>query len=257
MLWLLNVVWIYLWFNGNGVRAQDQCPYLGTAADMQDGTNNFVVDWFTGQLLFTYAMDQCTSLSLLPTGKAYKYMCDRNGTDKWMVTKTEYSETDCTGTATVKDIFFEGETMEGYPGYFMCDGTNSYVKVEVSFSPTCSSSQVVFGGLSGCSMNRPLLTRFYCDPEKAYVQLFLNSSYLPNDTTPAYEHCDSRLFCNRWKFNATCGLVSNILGNNVYGKLDDCMTGTTTSTTVMNSASVHFVGLSMIVALVVSLFWNY
>jgi hypothetical protein len=228
------------------VRSSTDCPDAGKVmAKANSGTNNYVVDLFTGELYFAYAIDQCTSISLLG-GKSFKYQCVQGTNNSWTVTKTAYSSSSCSGTGTVEQTFSAGND-QGAIGYFVCDGDNTYAKVELSTASDCSFSQIVYAGLGSCTLNKPLLSEFYCESTYGLVQFFLNSTFYELEeleaapsTLPAYEICDSALLCSHWYLSTSCGLIAQNVppsGITIYGQLDSCMASTSTATTSTTSTS--------------------
>ncbi|ETO35238.1 hypothetical protein RFI_01825 [Reticulomyxa filosa] len=153
----------------------------------------------------------------------------------------------CSSSATDVAVWNTGDSAEGYQGYFVCSGQNTYTKVEFSVSPTCSYMQTVYAGLGGCALNS-FGTRFYCDSEKALVELFLtnyptrrmlatttdvesSSSYLELSTEIEYSTslattglpttslattnapllCAGNLYCNAWVFSSTCKYIFTLI----------------------------------------------
>jgi len=99
MLWTLLASALLL----AGVSAQ--CSGTGKT---QSG-NNYVVDYFTGTLLFSYAINRCTGVDLLDATTWYKYTCEQDTDDMWWVTKTSYTSATCTGTGTEVDTWSEAD----------------------------------------------------------------------------------------------------------------------------------------------------
>jgi hypothetical protein len=232
--------------------------------------NNYVIDYFTGTLLFSYAIDQCTSVNLFNEGTWYKYTCSQDGDGMWWATKTEYTSSTCSGSGTEISTWSEADA--GQPGslyYFKCDGANNYAGLDISIDSECAVTETIYGGLGGCAQNPAAFdTKFYCDSSSALVQLYLNPTTY-NISAPICD--DTVLYCTKWTFGSTCLPSASLSGTTVYGKMTTCQTSlgattttggaTTTSgatTTMMtestSSASSQFTVLSVIVALVAN-FW--
>ncbi|ETO15744.1 Lysostaphin precursor, partial [Reticulomyxa filosa] len=194
---LLSAVSLALVLAAQIAKGQSQCPYFGTTPLSVDGTNNYVIDWFNDKLLFTYAINQCTATTLVSTLSWYKYSCSKNG-DAWKVTKTQYSDPACSNTGVEEASWSTGESAQGERGYFVCEGEDNYVKVEVSPDSSCADPQTVYAGLGGCIFNAAPTkevergvtkkvvvflkkNRFYCDNEQALVQLYARN--YPTTTT--------------------------------------------------------------------------
>jgi len=241
-------------------RVSAQCA---TGTGMTQSGNNYVVDLFTGTLYFSYAINQCTAVSLLDGTTWYKYTCSKDGDDMWWVTKTSYTSKTCTGTGTEVDMWSEADVGEpGTMGYFKCDGVDNYAQVEISIDSACGAAETVYGGLGGCAQNPASFdTKFYCDSTSALVQLYLNPTTF-NISAPICD--DNLLYCNKWTFGTTCALSASLGSTPVYGKMITCQTSTATTTTSgatttdstesTSSASSQFTVLSVIVALVAN-FW--
>jgi len=232
---LLSAISLSCLLIGQVAKAQTMtCPLLGSEPLEQMNKSNYVIDLFSNLMSFTYAIDQCTATSLVSTGFWYKYTCGKsNGV--WSVTKTEYSDNNCTKSKKTIDDWTEGEIMEGNVGYFECTGENNYAKVNLSSNSTCTNSQVVYAGLGGCTSNGAMLTQFYCDQNQALIQLYLDLVSVNNATMsmsssmspePLNVTCNPDLYCNKWTIApGSCNLVANYLGQNIYGKMDSCVTG--------------------------------
>jgi len=255
MLWVV-VSSLCLWLAGVANGQKSSCPLLHTAAPVQSGTNNYVIDLFFG-LSFPFAINQCTSVSFI-SENLVMYSCSYSN-NTWWVTKTSYSTSSCSGSGKVESIWKEGEYSFGEPGHFVCDGSDSYVEVKIALDTCGSGLQTVFGGLSGCAMNSPRNIQFYCDSSNAYVQLFENTTYLNTSATQTpYGYCDPSLYCDKWTFSSSCGLVANVLGNPLYGSVVTCGVSATTTTqsTTKKSAHVQFAPFfSVILVLIVSTVW--
>jgi hypothetical protein len=231
------------------------CPLYGNAAEVNEGMNNYVVDFFANALLFAYAIDQCTATDFVP-GVAYKYECNYNDS-MWSVIKRSYSNNKCTGSPSSVDIIPEDSSSAGLPGYFECGGENTYAKLKLSLSNDCSGAQIVYSGLNGCLLNQPLFNQLYCNSENALVQFYLNTTYLsPEMTTDTpYGYCDSALYCARWTFSKTCSAITNKLGPVVYGLMDEC--GATVSTSPSTTKGSTMISFSLLNILAVLLFFSH
>jgi hypothetical protein len=255
MLWTILTC---LWWVSSVVKAQcDATP----PANVQPGTNNHVVDYFApAGVLFAYGINQCTETSLIPTGKYYKYVCSEEG-GEWMVTKSEYTEEDCSGSATEVETWGEGDSSLGLQGYFVCDGEDTYAKVLISAFEDCGITATVYGGIGACLLNDPLYTNFYCDDEGATIQFFLNSSFAEDMTTSSPNaYCEPNLFCTTWDFSTEgCAEIGTVNGDTpIYGSMAECKqatAGSSSSTSTPSSAYVSFSIVNIIFALVLSLFW--
>jgi hypothetical protein len=245
-----------------GQAAAQSCP--GGMGKTQSGDNNYVVDTFTGSLLFSYAINTCTGGSLIDSTVSYMYTCSKDNDDVWWVTKSSYASADCSGSATVVDTWDDSETMEGGLGYFKCDGKNNYAKITIGLDPTCTVTTSIAGGLGGCAANPsfdpPLDNKFYCDSSSAIVFLYVNPSAVPNAT---YEMCDDAHLCNQWVFGSSCALSAQFLGNDVYGKMESCTMVTDGGDSSDggdgdgdedSSASSQFTLMGIAIALIASLF---
>jgi len=232
-------------------RVTAQCV---TGTGMTQSGNNYVVDYFTGTLLFSYATNKCTGVNLLDSATSYMYTCSKDTDDMWWVTKTAYTSSSCTGTGTEEDKWSEADVGEpGTANYFKCDGLDSFAGLQISTDTSCAAPVTVYGGLGGCAQNPAAFdTKFYCDQTSALVQLYTNPS---NTNTTASICDDDELYCNTWTFGSTCALSAQLGSNLVYGKMISCSveTATTTGMTTTSSASSHFTVLGLIVALVASM----
>lgn len=230
-------------------RATAQCA--AGPGKTQSG-NNYVVDYFTGTLLFSYAINQCTGVDLLDATTWYKYTCEQDTDDMWWVTKKSYTSATCSGDGTEVDSWSEADVgAAGTEGYFVCDGVDNYAAVDISIDTSCAAAVTVYGGLGGCAQNPSTYdTKFYCDETAALVQLYLN----PVTANISASICDDELlYCNEWTFGTTCALSASLGTTPVYGKMVSCSAVEEETTTTTSSASSHFTVLSVIVALVASL----
>jgi len=246
MMWTLFASALLL---AGRVAAQTACVE-GETGKTQSG-NNYVVDYFTGTLLFSYAINKCTGVSLTDATTWYKYTCEQDDDEMWWVKKSAYTSAACTGTASSEETWSEADLGDaGTEGYFVCDGEDNFAGVEISIDTSCAAAVTVYGGLGGCAQN-PMSydTKFYCSSTSALVQLYLNPTTW-NSTAPICD--DTELFCNKWTFGSTCALSASLGTTPVYGKMTSCSIMDATTTTE-SSASSHFTVLSVIIALVASL----
>jgi len=251
MLWTV-ISCVFLWWTSVG-KSSTACPLFGTTPTVSSGTNNYAVDWFQDELLFAFAIDQCTATSFVPS-KWYKYQCVQqagNTSYPWKVTKTGYSSSSCSGTGSVDKTYNNWD--------LQCTGDNTYGKVELSTSSTCAGAQVVYAALSGCLPNLGHYTKFYCDNTNGYVHIYLNQNFVSNVTTDMpYENCDPQLYCTRWFFTSTCTMVGAANGVPFYGKIDSCLnsisTTSTTGSASKKSAYLPFCALLNIIFAFVTLF---
>jgi len=255
MLWVI-VGSLYLWFLGVANGQKSSCPLLGTTPATQSGTNNYVIDYFFGVLVYPYAMGQCTSTSFV-SGSYSMYTCHQNGT-KWYVMREDYTTSSCTASkGKLGAVWHQGESTFGNIGYFECGGVDSYAEIKVALS-ACSGLETTFGGLGGCALNSPKLIQYFCNDTTGYVQLYENITYLnPSAATQTPKgYCESSLYCDRWSISkSSCGYIATALDNKLYGQLITCNLGTATTSTTKKSAKVQFVPLfSVIFVLVVSFF---
>jgi len=224
------------------------CPELGKTPNMQTGMHNYVVDYFSDAIPFPFAINRCTSNSLL-SSKFYKYTCDKNNDMKWAVTKLEYTESDCTGTPNSLGDWVEGDAEAGDIGDFSCDGDNTYVKVDIDIQADCPGAKTVFAGLGACVNYGTRQIRTYCNDTLAEMQFYGNINMT----------CPSATYCAKWSFSSTCAAVGQtILGGSVYtvyGKIDECLGVVPTTTGQSSSAPAKFAVLNLIFALIVSLVW--
>jgi hypothetical protein len=249
MLWAILYSACLWWTMTKGDAISDMCPLFGHTAEMNSGTNNYVVDFFANALLFAYAIDQCTATDFVP-GIAYKYECNYNDS-MWSVIKRSYANTKCTGSPASVDIIPDGGSA-GLPGYFECSGDNTYAKLKLALTSDCSGAQVVYSGLGGCLLNQPLYNQLYCDDTNALVQFYLNTTFLgqaPTTDTP-YGYCDSALYCAKWTFSKSCSAITNKLGPVVYGLMDECGSKLATSpSTTKGSKMISFSLLNILAVL--------
>lgn len=225
--------------------AAAQCSGTGKT---QSG-NNYVIDSFTtSNLLFTYAINQCTAVSLLDSSVFYKYTCMQDTNDVWWVTKSAYTSSDCSGTASASLTWNDSVATAGNAGYFKCDGKDSYAAIQISIDEQCAGAITIAGGLGGCASNPAVYdTKFYCDATSAAVQLYVN----PSTINSTYAMCDdSHLYCTSWSFTSSCSYVTTLFGQSVYGTFSKCEVMTDSE----SSASSQFTLLGLVVALVVGLF---
>lgn len=234
--------------------------FAGAAAQCTTGTgktltgNNYVVDTFTtSTLLFTYAINQCTAVSIADSSVFYKYTCKQDDNDMWWVTKSAYSTSDCSGTAAASVSWNETAAAAGEMGYFKCDGKNNYAAIQISIDTQCGGAITVAGGLGGCASNPTVYdTKFYCDSSMALVQLYYN----PEAVNSTYTMCDDdHLYCNKWTFTSTCNPAASLFGQVVYGTFSKCaLTEAGNTDDSDSSASSQFTLLGLVVALIASLF---
>jgi hypothetical protein len=233
----------------------------------QSGNNNYVVDYFNDALLFTYAVNQCTVISLLDASTYVKYTCVQNGND-WTVNKATYGDKTCTGTPDASEDWTTVGTI-GEQGYYKCDGDNNFARIQITTDTECLGALDLYGGLGGCALNSMAYdTKFFCNSTNALVQL-----YTPTDDDSIGMCNDDLSFCTKWNFRSSgCALSAIFSGTAVYGKMITCTTnsgttttasagtttaaGTTTSTEAMTTSSAKsFSVLSASVALVIGLFY--
>lgn len=181
--------------------------------------------------------------------------------------KKMYSDNFCTqdGVELMKWDQYEYEM--GEPYYFECDGDNTYVKISlVLLNDECSNAEIIYAGLGGCAISYPLYNNFYCEATMAKANL-----YFSNNGT-GLEMCSSPLYCTSWNFMEECSQITTLEGQKIYGKMEQCNTGATStssvddsstdsensSTDMEDSAHSHFVVRNAVVALgtlAVILFW--
>jgi len=238
-------------------RVAAQCV-TGEEGQTQSG-NNYVVDSFSGTLLFSYATNKCTGIDLLDAATTYMYTCSQDSDDVWSVTKTAYTSTDCSGTGEVVEEWSETDMADaGTAGYFKCDGEDNFAGLEISTDVACTAPVTIYGGLGGCAQNPAVFdTKFYCDATNALVQLYVNPAAV-NSSAPICD--DTELYCNKWTFGSTCAMSAQLGDIIVYGKMLSCSITDGTATTddastteSTSSASSQFTVLSLIVALVASM----
>lgn len=232
-------------------RVAAQC---GTSGGMtQSGSNNYVVDTFTNTLLFSYAINQCTGISLADSSVFYKYTCKKDGDDMWWVTRSSYATADCSDSVIDADTWGESDAVAGEAGYFKCDGNNNYAAIQIGLDNLCGGTTTIVGGLGGCASNPSVYdTKFYCDDAAASVQLYEN----PTTGNSTYSMCDdSHLYCAKWTFPTTCTLGAQFLGQNVYGLMTKCaLTEAGNEDDSDSSASSQFTLVGIVVALIAGLF---
>jgi len=239
-----------------GASAQATC-LTGATGMTQSGDNNYVIDAFTtSTLLFTYAINQCTAVSISDSSTYYMYTCSKDDNDMWWVTKSSYTTPDCSGTAEDSTSWDETTATEGQTGYFKCDGKNNYASIKISIDSQCAGAITVAGGLGACASNPSAYdTKFYCDSSSALVELYLNPAYLNN----TYSMCDDdHLYCNKWTFGSTCKPAASLFGTTVYGTFSDCAVSESGNddddSGSDSSASSQFTLLGLVVALIVNFF---
>jgi len=103
-------------------------------------------------------------------------MCNRIATG-WTVTKTEYTNQNCTGRGTLMSTWTSKNATNGLLGsnpIYECDGVNSYAKIHISLVSDCSSSVTVYAGLAGCAVTGGGATQFefFCNNTVAFVEFF-------------------------------------------------------------------------------------
>jgi len=183
------------------------CPLHGKQPPTLTGTHNYVIDSFTSGT-FPYAINQCTSTSIISTSKWYMYMCVQTSSG-WMVMKKSYSNQNCTGTGTLVTTWTPKNYTNSVQGVdnkiFECSGVNSFAKLHISLSSDCSSSTTVYVGLAGCTASSAGTTQFefFCNSSVAFVEFFrtANVSSL-NQTTPSTT-----------KLNMSSTLLNTIISN--------------------------------------------
>jgi len=224
------------------------CSLLGQRPEMQGGMNNYVIDWM-GRLPFPFAVNQCTITNTTVTNSWAKYTCTENMKNKtWTVTKTEYTNPQCSSAGVKKNVWEEDKVRPGMIGYFECSGNNTYAKIGLSTSDKCVVSSYLYAGLGGCVSKQPMHMKLdvYCNDTSAAFQLFMDDS--DNDTSSEYSStnmasssmspynetkmCDSKDFCTKWVvFKGKCGYLNSALP--VFAQMEECTAklGSSSSTT--------------------------
>lgn len=257
------------------VLGQQTCD-SGQHGKTQSGSNNYVIDYFSSALLFTYAIGQCTAVDLADDTNFVKYTCMQDDSDMWWATKSTYTTKTCSGTATSTMTWNSTAAEAGQKGYFKCDGMNNYARVQISIDSGCAGALDVYGGLGGCAQNPSSFdTKFYCNTTGALVQLYVNPESINATQIPMCS--DNYLYCTKWNFRSSgCALSASLNGLPVYGKMVTCelsaatttsggsttmggstttMGGSTTTMTMTTSSAKSFSVLSAVVALFVGLFY--
>jgi len=195
---LLNLAFLGLWLLPNLVQSmseaqESQCPVYGQTAPRHTEMHNYIIDSFSGGR-FPFAIGRCTSIEAISTNLWHKYMCIRedNGTN-WVVEKRRFTDDSCSGTGTLVSTIVRNLT-NSVPN-FECDGVNSYAKLLISLTSTCSSSVTVYAGLNACAATATGSTQFeiFCNSSVAFIEFFqleLNESMesttgMPMSTTGA------------------------------------------------------------------------
>jgi hypothetical protein len=162
-----------------------QCPMEGIIPKRHQDIHNYVIDNLDGGH-FPFAIDKCTSTSALPTQTWYKYTCHHtNGT--WSITKTEYSDAECTGEGEI--ITGWQEDMEGLEKFFECSAGNSYVQLELSAGNPCENSVTIYAGLGSCIVSTTIFgeLEMFCNETTTLIHFFADSTqsttFMPMSTT--------------------------------------------------------------------------
>jgi hypothetical protein len=229
------------------VNGQAPACETGYTPLVQDGTHNYVIDLFTAAVPFPFAIGQCTSTGVTDL-TFFKYTCDKNNDNKWEVTKLEYTSSSCSGTGTNPETWVEGDSDPGEVGYFVCDASNTYVKVKVALDTACASAKTVYAGLKACVNFNPYQIKTYCGTTAAEMQFYGYTNMTM---------CPEAAYCLRWKFESSCALAGVMsTGTPIYGQFEECYSAVATTTTMApSSARAQIAVLNIILALIVSLYW--
>jgi hypothetical protein len=156
----------------NIIRVQTaQCPMQGNTPYRDSGLHNFVIDSLDGNN-FPFAIGQCTATSLNPTDW-YIYSCNNdNALGQWIVTKTEYSDDQCSGNGT---FVLDWDTQfDAVQQYYECGGSDTYLQIELSIG-ACQSPVTIYAALSSCvhdSSDQSSNFEFFCNDTTALVHYF-------------------------------------------------------------------------------------
>jgi hypothetical protein len=256
---LLNLALLGLWLLPNLVQStsESQCPVYGQVPPRSTGIiHNYIIDSFSGGR-FPFAIDKCTSVEVISTNIWHKYMCikEENGTD-WAVEKRMFTDASCSGTGTLVTTIVRNLTNS--ISNFECDGVNSYAKLQISLSSTCSSSVTVYAGLNGCAATSTGSTQFevFCNSTVAFVEFFqvgLNESMASTTTGMPMSTTGAPMS------TTNMGLSSTDLNNTMPSmNLNDTMPSTTLGIT-MNATSLFsttklFVNTNNILSTLISTF---
>jgi len=180
-LWLSNVIAVVR-SQGNESEVLNCTIESGQLPEVQGGENNYVID-LLGDIPFSFALNQCTSIDVPNNDKWYKYVCDMDSnTQIRTVTKTEYPEETCAGEGVVMQVFSENNVTDGMRGYFDCNGSDTYVELHFSLNDQCGNFVTVYGALDACFHFTEGLSEMnlYCDDVEAVAQIFTS---LPTNGT--------------------------------------------------------------------------
>jgi hypothetical protein len=158
----------------------------GLTVQTQKGTHNYVIDLLEGSR-FPFAINQCTATDVLGN-KWYKYQCHRNS-KKWTVTKTEYSNSNCTTNGTLLTNWQSNSTSDSQSSEqeFECDGMDTYVEFEIGMAgiSNCTNGVTVFAALSSCVSSGFDQYEFYCNTSMALLEMFSNSQTVTSTAMPS------------------------------------------------------------------------
>jgi len=222
---------------------QNECRLSGETPLKHRGTHNYVIDLLSNILRFPFAINQCTSTDLYVSNRWYKYMCtQQNSSEDYMVTKTEYSTSDCSDNGTLLT-----DWMVESPEYFECDGTNTYVELLLSSSNDCDEGMTVFAGLGACVVDDSGLGQYdiYCNSSMAVLQLYqtdlTETTYIATDIFSTSEAPSTTQTISTTPFTSSTGVsTTSTLGvstTSTTGVSTTSTIGATTSTTGVSTTS--------------------
>jgi len=142
-----------------------------------------------GTILFPYALNQCTGMNVITTGRWYWFECSMDSNGISTVSKTEHFAEDCSDLGSVVAVYNESNMTEGEVGYFECEGTDAYARIRLSLDSDCENSVVIYAALGACTnMGENSQMNFYCSAEEAIAQIFsvdemdMTTTFLPSST---------------------------------------------------------------------------
>jgi len=232
---------------------------LNTSVPMWNNvTSNYIIwNFEQGATYFPYSTGKCQASGLVLSTLGYKFVCAADGMSVTLQTYDDYS---CTGDysetyinstgymgATGFVAYTYGDTMmdanRRKKGAFQCNGMDTYAKVTFD-TQMCSlvnanNGATIYAALDVCQ-NSPASQSYptgrslsiWCNSMEARMQYWLTSEYpmcngdMTQETNYAY---------------TTCGFIFNF-GVNIYGRLDECMMGSSMTTTMSGGTTTTMSG---------------
>jgi hypothetical protein len=175
-----------------------------------DLTSNYYYSDLDGSY-FAFAIGQCTQKSII--GASYM---------KATCLDTDNLQVDLYYTSSC-DTAYSSTNYTSADATFYCGGVDDYAKVTISASSCSSTTYDVYTALDVCvkaSSSVSIYTSVYCSGTYGEIQYYLGST------------CADAVYYSVAKMNSTCQFLftSSSSGAKIYGLIDECYTGATTTT---------------------------